>query len=203
MLSTEQRQETLAALDVLATLFYRPLEASTVEALDKEAVFEHWPQWLAQKPLTEQLQRGVTYVPFEQLKQDHYDLLLAPKGRKAYPWGSVYTSRENRLFAESSVAYQAFCKQHQIQFELSEAQPLDHFGLMLGATAHLLLQQQDEAVSELLGVHLLPWSGRFLQCMNDSAQTELYQQLALLAESTLDGLSQALSVTVVPVPLYK
>ncbi|SHI03309.1 TorD/DmsD family molecular chaperone [Ferrimonas marina] len=196
------RAELSAALEILASLFYRRPDADQLAALAEP--LSQWPELGSQGPdQARALATALSATEFEAISRDHYDLFEAPKGRKAYPWGSVYTHKDNLLFADSCRAYQAFLREQGMQFELTANEPVDHIGLMLGALAHLVAQQQDDAAQTLLGEHLLPWAGRLFECVQEGASTAYYRALTTLTESLLLTLRDSWAVPVRIIPLYK
>ncbi|WP_285165059.1 TorD/DmsD family molecular chaperone [Shewanella goraebulensis] len=157
-----------------------------------------------------------------ELKQDFNMLFIRPKGKLAYPWGSVYLNKQNRLFDLTTLAFMEFCKKYQLNFTLSQNEPVDHFSLMLVALIHCMeldeaeenssINDFNESLCEhpetdraatLLQRHLLPWCGRFLTLVNEHSQTGFYSAAAQLSELLLAQLQHDYQLTIKPVELYK
>ncbi|MCL1045987.1 molecular chaperone TorD family protein [Shewanella electrodiphila] len=169
-----------------------------------------------------EIKRLAIEQPLVELKQDFNRLFIQPKGKTAYPWGSVYLNKQNRLFDLTTVAFMEFCKTHQLNFTLEKNEPVDHFSLMLVALIHCMeldeaednssLNDFNESLCEhpeanrtatLLKMHLLPWSGRFLELVNEHSTSGLYRAAAKLSQLLLDELKHEYKITLEPVELYK
>ncbi|MCL1065528.1 molecular chaperone TorD family protein [Shewanella olleyana] len=161
-------------------------------------------------------------TPLVDLKQDFNMLFLRPKGKLAYPWGSVYLNKQNRLFDLTTLAFMEFCKKYQLNFTLAQNEPVDHFSLMLVALIHCMeldeaednssLNDFNESLCEhpetdraatLLKLHLLPWSGRFLSLVVENSESKFYGATAQLSQILLEQLEQDYQISVEPVVLYK
>ncbi|RAN85920.1 twin-argninine leader-binding protein DmsD, partial [Bacillus sp. SRB_28] len=81
--------------------------------------------------------------------------------------------------------------------------PEDSFGTLLLLAAWLCESGQDEAFSQLLARHLLPWSGRFLAVFVSEAGHPFYQALGQLSQATLAEWQDTLTLVVADKPLYR
>ncbi|ARD22513.1 TorD/DmsD family molecular chaperone [Shewanella japonica] len=205
--------------NILAEIFYRnPDEEfkNTLSELDISIFITNKTnlQDLALLKIDE-IKQLASQLPLLALKQDFNALFVRPKGKLAYPWGSVYLNKQNRLFDHTTLAFMDFCKLQDLNFNLEHNEPTDHFSLMLVALVHCLeldsvsglaSSQGEEGTSRtevLLSQHLLPWSERFLTLVIDNDNSGLYSAAAQLSKLLLADLTAELSITVVEVELYK
>ncbi len=145
------------------------------------------------------------------LKLDYAQLFYGPGEPNAVPWGSVYLSERQLLNDKSTLALKAFYQQQGISFELDTNQPVDHLGLffaVLDQMFSLWAQTEDSETIErscivLLQQHLLPWSGRCLDLINEHAKTDFYRGIALLTQAYLAQLTQKLNLLPMTVRLYR
>ena len=77
------------------------------------------------------------------------------------------------------------------------------FAVLTLLAAWLCESGQEEAFSQLLAWHLLPWSGRFLAVFIAGAGHPFYQSLAELAQATLAEWQHQLPIAVADKPLYR
>lgn len=133
-----------------------------------------------------------------------FSLLFEGQGAMAAPpWGSVYLDRENLLLGESAQAYRKFLTSHQVELDTDLNEPEDQFGLMILAMAYFMETENDDAVVELLGTHLLPWSGRYLALLAEADESGFYRALAVVAEAFLNEVADTYEVTAEPRQLYR
>ena len=161
-------------------------------------------------------------LPLDELNHDFNMLFVRPKGKLAYPWGSVYLNKQNRLFDLTTLAFMEFCKKYQLNFKLSQQEPVDHFSLMLVALIHCMeldeaeentsINEFNESLCEhpeafrakiMLEEHLLPWSGRFLSLVVENSQSGFYGAAAQLSQLLLEQLECDYQLSIEPVELYK
>ncbi|MBR9729542.1 molecular chaperone [Shewanella intestini] len=207
----KKNEEIVAALNVLAEIFYNRPTMAQVQKLIESGVFEYWPQWPnstkddSHLKVLAKLKHQLSINSIEDIDNDFLQLFISPKAKKAYPWGSVYTSKVNRLHGETTRAYVEFCKQQQLTFSSAQTEPLDHFGLMLPALSVCLEQNiaNGKAAEELLAVHLLPWARRFLECVSIFSTSDYYNHVATLTTLLFDHLESRLSQPVISIRLYK
>ncbi|WP_020580857.1 molecular chaperone TorD family protein [Endozoicomonas elysicola] len=133
-----------------------------------------------------------------------FSLLFEGQGAMAAPpWGSVYLDRENLLLGETAQAYRKFLISHQVELDTDLNEPEDQFGLMILAMAYFMETENDDAVVELLGTHLLPWSGRYLELLAEADESGFYRALAVVADEFLKEVSEAYEVTAETRQLYR
>ncbi|QLE85396.1 hypothetical protein FLM48_10075 [Shewanella sp. Scap07] len=202
-------------LNMLAEIFYRPADQSLLNTLVRTHKFITDNKYSLNN---DQLQQLIDLVnttedySLKELNTDFNNLFTRPKGKLAYPWGSVYLNVHNRLFDETTLSFMDFCKKHQLNFNLKQNEPLDHFSLMLVALVHCLELDESSLANEeitepctavLLQQHLLPWSDRFLELVINHSQTEFYKKSAKLAANLLAQLTQQHQIELEPARLYK
>ena len=133
-----------------------------------------------------------------------FSLLFEGQGAMpAPPWGSVYLDRENLLLGETAQAYRQFLRANDVELDTDLNEPEDQFGLMILAMAYFMETENDDAVIELLGSHLLPWSGRYLELLAEADESGFYRALAVVTDEFLKEASEAYEVTAEPRQLYR
>ena len=136
------------------------------------------------------------------LTDEYRRLFIGPAPKPAPPWGSVYTDRECVVFGESTIALRAWMRENGIVRLSDERTPEDHIGLMLALMAHVA-RMHTGLLDEYLRLHFLTWAPHFLGEFADAAQHPFYRGLALLTDSTLAGIRDALGVEVVEPRFYR
>jgi TorA maturation chaperone TorD len=139
----------------------------------------------------------------EPLAEAWQRLFIGPWALPAPPWGSVWLDKENVLFGDSTLELREWMRQNGIARAALNNDPEDSFGTLLLLAAWLCESGQDEAFSQLLARHLLPWSGRFLTVFVSEAGHPFYQALGQLSQATLAEWQQALTLAVADKPLYR
>ncbi len=129
-------------------------------------------------------------------------LFIGPDPFAAPAWGSVYLDKESVLFGESLMALRGFLARRGITLDTGLNEPEDHIGLLLQLASGFAAQGDDAGLGELLGDHVLPWSGRYLELLAAHAEQPFYAGLAELSALTLAALRERLGVTVVEKRLY-
>jgi len=187
---------------MLGTLFYYPptseQASGVIASLAELPVLLDW-----QDPdlIDKATQCMGTFDP-EQLTYP-FSLLFEGQGHMpAPPWGSVYLDQENLLLGETSLAYRRFLATNRVALDTELNEPDDQFGLMLLAMAYFMETENDDAVVELLSIHLLPWAGRYLALVGEADDTGFYRALAEIAKAFLEEVAQAYEVTAEPRQLY-
>ncbi|MFB9134116.1 molecular chaperone TorD family protein [Vibrio olivae] len=131
-----------------------------------------------------------------------FSVLFEGQGKLiAPPWGSVYQHRENEVMGDSTEAFRLFLEHIGMNIEIG-SQPCDHFAIMLWAIAYTLENEQDEALVELLEIHLLPWSNRYLSLLKSNQDSAFYAAVSELCELFLSQLQHQLQVTPQAKQLY-
>lgn len=139
----------------------------------------------------------------EPLAEAWQRLFIGPWALPAPPWGSVWLDKENVLFGDSTLELREWMRQNGIARAAPNNEPEDSFGTLLLLAAWLCESGQDEAFSQLLARHLLPWSGRFLTVFVSEAGHPFYQALGQLSQATLAEWQHALTLAVADKPLYR
>ncbi|SHI03392.1 TorD/DmsD family molecular chaperone [Ferrimonas marina] len=193
-----------AACGVLHNVFYQKPSQALLDELSQTELLDHWPEFeqpvapaiaLIRTALAEQDQTA--------LEREHYRLFIGPGPMEAYPWGSVYTDKENLMFGETTRELEQFCRDKGIAFELTQREPVDHIGLILAILNHLFEQQDEEGVKVLLGQHLLPWSHRFIEAVEQANPSGYYRGFAQLLAILLADWQQRLAVQPRELILYR
>ncbi|MGC6387600.1 Tat proofreading chaperone DmsD [Ewingella sp. S1.OA.A_B6] len=128
-------------------------------------------------------------------------LFVGPYALPAPPWGSVYLDRESVLFGDSTLALREWMRQNDIEPNLTQAEPEDHFGLMLMMAAWLA-DHSPGLLDAFLVIHLFPWSSRYLALLEQRAVHPFYQAIAQLAQHTLTGWQEQCSLPIIERELY-
>ena len=137
----------------------------------------------------------------ESAGQAYKRLFIWPYALPAPPWGSVYLDKESVVFGDSTLALRQWMRENHIEPLLTQAEPEDHIGLLLMMCAWLA-ENSPSLLNEFMAQHLLPWSGRYLELLQQKSEHPLYQGVALLAESTLSGWQQQLALKIPSADLY-
>lgn len=187
-----------------AVLFYPP-DSREVQPLIALLENSEWaPLWPC---ATEHAKVQVTEY-FSQIDQaqeslaDAYQrLFVGPYALPAPPWGSVYLDKESVVFGDSTLVLRQWMRENGIEPHLTQAEPEDHIGLLLMMSAWLA-ENSPALLNEFLTMHLLPWSGRYLELLRQKADHPFYVGVAVLAESTLFGWIQQQGLDVKTADLY-
>ncbi|WP_298439474.1 molecular chaperone TorD family protein [uncultured Ferrimonas sp.] len=201
----QQYQLASAACGVLHNLYFHRPNAEFVGQFSDGQMLAAWPQFgddAAHQAAISAIQSALASTDVDGLERDYYRLFIGPGKMLAYPWGSVYTDRENLLFADSCQAFNRFCQRWQVQVSLDQHQPLDHIGIMLGILGQLLSNDQQAAVDELLTEHLMPWAPRMLSCVIEQADSNYYRGFAQLTAQLLQRLMMERGLSAKQVLLY-
>ncbi|WP_122094764.1 Tat proofreading chaperone DmsD [Rahnella sp. Larv3_ips] len=137
----------------------------------------------------------------ESAGQAYQRLFIGPYALPAPPWGSVYLDKESVVFGDSTLALRQWMRENHIEPLLTQAEPEDHIGLLLMMCAWLA-ENSPSLLNEFMSQHLLPWSGRYLELLQQKSEHPLYQGVALLAGSTLSGWQLQLALKIPSADLY-
>ena len=188
---------------MLGTLFYySPTSGEASSVISELAELPVLLDW--QNPsLIEEAAAQLCSVDIAELTYQ-FSLLFEGQGSMpAPPWGSVYLDRENLLLGETAQDYRQFLRANQVELDTDLHEPEDQFGLMILAMAYFMETENDDAVVELLGTHLLPWSGRYLELLAEADESGFYRALAVVADEFLKEVSEAYDVTAETHQLYR
>lgn len=135
----------------------------------------------------------------ENLKSEYTKLLIGPGTLPAPPWESVYISKENTLFQESTLKVRRTYLEYNFLPTNYPREADDHLALELDFMAHLadLAQENFQAdrleetekvlfdQQRFLKEHLLVWIGDFAQKIQKSKTNYFYPQMATLTDKIL------------------
>lgn len=127
------------------------------------------------------------------------------------PWGSAYLLESGQLNGPSTQELQLFYNKNNINVSYKTNEPIDHLGLILSVVSHLLgviAQQenhryQEKVLTELLEIHLLPFSERVFQLMESRAETAYYKGFACLGQVYLQSLASHFNIIPTQKKLYR
>ncbi|MEZ9236781.1 molecular chaperone [Shewanella sp. 10N.286.52.A9] len=181
-------ENTEAVCRVLSGMLFNTPSEDFYQQMSKEILLS-WPTITTPiDEITCSMQRSLSEQSFTTLRDDFYQLFIGPGVKKAYPWGSVYTDKDNLVNGASCVAFEQFCMQHGMTINLPKKQPLDHIGLILAVLANLLKEQKPDLALIVIKQHLMPWLPQFLNCVDTNAETDFYRGVAKLVAITIDDL---------------
>lgn len=130
----------------------------------------------------------------EQATQEYRRLFVGPQKKAAPPWGSVYTDSNEVIFGESTLELRGWMRAHGIAKTVEPGMPEDHIGFLLDCAAWIA-QHDPPVLGEFLEGHVVTWSSHYLEILAAETTHPLYQGLALLSDSTLSGISDALNLS--------
>jgi TorA maturation chaperone TorD len=203
---------------LLGAWFYYPPGAPALEQLnqrlDDGSLAEAWPYAagaaLLSKPQLSKPQlakpRLATLSEARQaprLEDAYQQLFIGPDALAAPPWSSVYLDPEQVVFGNSHQAFKRFLEEQGVSLTTTQREPLDHIGLMLLLLGQLALEGREAGVDRLLGEFLLPWSGRYLEQLEEHATHPFYRTLAQLGAATLGQWQTERGITPPPLRLYR
>ncbi len=209
MLATSSDNFALAsaACGVLHNIFYLKPTLAYLEELDSSGLLERWPAFGAATGMAlDDIKTSLTNDGPEAIERDYYRLFIGPGGMAAYPWGSVYTDRDNLVCGETTREFTQLCARLGIHFQTKHSEPEDHIGLIAAALSRVFDYACDHGdtrpLEEMLQDHVLPWSHRVLDKTRDGAHTGYYRGFALLFQNLLDYWQQELSIQPRELELY-
>ncbi len=198
--------ETIAVTGkILGSLLYFSPGSEQAEPLIQWLQNSHWEQdWPYGEP--ENLLPIVALLTsskgsVESVEEAFQRLFIGPYALPAPPWGSVYLDRESVLFGDSTLALREWMLQNGIEPNLTQAEPEDHFGLMLMMAAWLA-SDSPGLLDVFLVTHLFPWSSRYLALLEQQAGNPVYQAIAQLAQLTLTGWQEQCALPMIERELY-
>ncbi len=136
-----------------------------------------------------------------ELAEEYQRLFVGPGHLAAPPWGSVYMDHDKVLYGCTWVELRDWMRVHGVVAEYDERVPEDQIGRILVMSAEVA-RQKCELLPELLGNHILPWAGRYLDLLADEARLATYRSLVQLAKATLVDAQQLLGITPAKRRLY-
>lgn len=189
---------------IVHNVLYRKPTVAFLDELKTADLPTQWPDFGTDPaPALNAVQASLEQDGFDAIERDYYRLFIGPGPLEAYPWGSVYTDKENLVCGATTVAFKQFCQEKGIAFELPHNEPEDHIGLIFAVLGKLFEAGDDAGIKALLAHHLLPWSHRVTDSMNAHAQTGFYRGFASLIAGFLADWQQRLDVTPDTLRLYQ
>ncbi|WP_229359787.1 TorD/DmsD family molecular chaperone [Ferrimonas aestuarii] len=195
----------VAALGVLHNVFYPKPTAAFLTELTDSQLLSAWPEIGDPKEIVEacgRIEQSIEKDGFDAIERDFYRLFIGPGTALAYPWGSVYTDRENLVCGQTMVNFKAFCRGNDIALQTEHTEPVDHIGLMLAVLVELLNRNDGAAVNELLSEHLMPWAPRLFELVLEHGTTDYMKGFAILAGQLLSALVESRGLIVTNKRLY-
>lgn len=189
---------------LLGAWFYYQPEAPALAPLnrhlDEGSLANDWP-YAAGAPLLVILSEARRHP---QLEDAYQQLFVGPGALAAPPWGSVYLDPEQVVFGESHQILKHFLQQEVgVSLVSDQREPLDHIGLLLLLLSQLAQEDREAQVDRLLGEFILPWSGRYLEQLEEHAPHLFYRTLARLSSVTLDQWQTERDIVPLPARLYR
>ena len=198
------------AYGFLSKALYQPPEVDFVTTLFGDDLFSDWPLGADIDPAQAGIDLlkafGAQWTPAQHkaLLRDFDALFVGPNKLLAYPWESVYLSKDGILFDAPTLAVRDFYRRFGLQAPTQNHEPDDHIGLEMAFMVHLcsvgtcaseqddsdMLEQLLNAQRDFLTQHLLLWAPTFFQAVIDNAQTNYYRGVAYLGLSTLNTAAQ-------------
>ena len=217
--------ERLAGLEIACRFLYTSLHQTPsdayIEQITSEQLLEHWPVESDNASVSSALTLMRSFIGHQgaeaanRIRDDFNALFIGPHNLKAVPWASVYLTEEQLVMTEPTLAIRDFYRRYGVEIHTGEHEPDDHIGLQLAFIAHLLgnildAVEQDQpyetwltAIQAFLTHHVLTWSGRFLDVMEEAAATDFNKGLAQLTRTTLEQLAELSGAEYRIVKLYR
>lgn len=207
-LADEQFLEAFAACaDMLGACFlYHPVKEAAADAFGMLRGIDIAIDW----PFGEESDRvraaallGAGADEFPDAVAQEFTRMVRGTGFSPAPaWGSVYMDREKVMYGRTWLMLRDWMRAHGVVGQYAENDPEDQFGRLLMLAAEVARNRPD-LLSELLGDHLLCWSGRFLELFEAGAQTSTYRGVAVLCRTTLDDVRALLTIEPAVRRIYK
>ncbi|MEE7531706.1 Tat proofreading chaperone DmsD [Klebsiella huaxiensis] len=202
MMQPQDRDAVALSARTLGALFSfapdSPQAAPLIAAFRDGSWQAEWPYAVADTLTTQ-----FSTADDEPLPQAWQRLFIGPWALPAPPWGSVWLDKESVLFGDSTLALREWMRANGISLAEQRSEPEDGFGTLLLLAAWLCESGQDEAFTQLLAWHLLPWSGRFLSVFIADGGNPFYQALGQLALATLAQWQEHIPCAIAEKPLYR
>ncbi|MDO6678068.1 MULTISPECIES: molecular chaperone TorD family protein [unclassified Shewanella] len=181
-------ENSAAICNVLSCMLLNTPTENMYQRINDEIIL-NWPQLITPtEDICDEMKRSLNKHSFTELRNDFNQLFVGPGVKSAYPWGSVYTDKDNLVCGQSCVEFEQFCKRNKIDVTPPQKGPSDHIGLILAVLANLLSENRSDLASMLICDHLKPWLPQFIRCVDTHSQTEFYRGVGLLIGITLNDL---------------
>lgn len=137
------------------------------------------------------LDDGIT----ESIIWEYRRLFVGPGTKAAPPWGSVYTDRDGVIFGKSALDLHDWMRVNGIERIVEEGDPDDHIGLLLSMMSWIAMHRP-ELLFEFLRLHVLTWSSHYLEQLEQRAEHEFFEGLAILTRASLEGIREYFEIEV-------
>jgi TorA maturation chaperone TorD len=214
---------TLNELKAISNILHSVLmiypEAELLNQFKEQNLAKDWPRLTNSKresQALDELSRFLTQWSDNndaliKLKLDYGTVFYGPNTPKATPWGSTYLSPSQLLNDSSTIELTQFYIQHGINIKAESNEPIDHIGLFMAVLSFLLeriIENPDVddyklVFTELLEVHLLPWSRRCLQLADENADSDYYKGFSKLGLEFFDYLIEVFNLQVKIRSIYR
>ncbi|MDD7369585.1 MAG: molecular chaperone TorD family protein [Berryella intestinalis] len=170
--------------------------------LDADAAADEWPFVAREDALGALVAMREGAADRFGLCDEFARLFVGPQAKVAPQWGSVYTDRDGALFGRTTSELRAWLRERDAVVAIEPNMPEDHFGRMLAALSRLAADRP-ERLSEFMGQHLLPWSPRFLDRLEEGATSGFFKGLARITRLSLEGIGRELRIEARAVRTYR
>ncbi len=201
-MTPDQIDRLCATWTVLARLFDKAPDPGSLANMRSAEMLASWP--MSPGPRTDEgvgllLQSAEEVESADQIKDDHFFLVLGPGKTLAPPWESVYRSEEKLLFVEETMHVRQFYRRFGLQAPKLNREPDDHISLELEFCARLLTQALDalevldpekaegflQAHRDFCEKHLFEWADQFFAKVEQGARTCFYRGVGVLGADAL------------------
>lgn len=212
-------QELKAISNILHSVLMIYPEAELLNQFKEQKLAQNWPRLTQSKREAQGLDQLSRFLQVWSNKNDElirlqleYGMVFyGPNTPKATPWGSTYLSPSQLLNDNSTIELTQFYIQHGINIKAESNEPIDHIGLFMAVLSFLLeriIENPDVddyklVFTELLEVHLLPWSKRCLQLSDENADSDYYKGFSKLGLEFFDYLIEAFNLQVKVRSIYR
>lgn len=206
MTTPQQWDAFAAAWTVLGRLFSAAPDQDSLDQIRSPEMLADWPL-----PGGDRTAEGLALLArsaaadetAQQMRDDHFRLVLGPGKVRAVPWESVYLSREGLVFEAETMQVREFYRRFGLQAPRLNREPDDHISLELEFCATLLNKaldaaEADEDAAVFAGAHadfcrqhLLRWAPEFFARVEQGADTAFYRGIGVLGQ---DALAQVAAV---------
>lgn len=185
---------------ILGTLFSKSPDAPNVlplvERICQTDLAEEWP--LGDPKELKRAREAFSSVSPERpgdLLREYRRQFVGPGHFPAPAWGSVYLDPDEVVFGSSTLDLQRWMSAHGIAVSSqgSGREPIDHIGKML-LLLSWIAENEPSFAEEYLERHLLPWSFRYFDLLEESCRHPFYQGLAILGRTTTDSIAHQMSI---------
>lgn len=182
----------------LQFLFFKPLSATTISELKDQGSFQGLQELNQGGEYLYQFFNRVTESELQEAEEEFNRLFLGPGMIVAPPWESVYRSKEQLLFDESTYQVRRCYHEFGLEFVRENNEPDDHITIELEFLMHvnnLCLQEADFAKLDVLldhqidflDQHIRQWIPAFCAKITKNTDSLLFKGAALLLEDFIES----------------